>query len=768
MTTSSTKTHTVRTTTVVMEQPQDYRSLDARFRLVRYVLPDTLRRPNNPTNYGQMQNALRDQIDAPYKSFKYDRLNGPLQWAVYVLFPPDGPLPDVVLPWLSAIPLPKQQITFAVVPLHLLLKLLHIAFFRGTGVERFIGEDKCYVYAKSGTKDFHTCAEINIEGAPSNEEGDRTQEFRISAHAHCFAKVLQPRIGVRTYFGKRPVGNRFYFVHLRSQAIPHESTLYEIVTFRGKKTLLKYHDSHHLDASSGKIVANFIEQFLMYLTPLGITGQAKQRTFSPAPAPLSEQTVLPLQRLEIVGVYDNRLRREQPVEVYVDLLNGMRPDVTFVAIGTMLDAPGCGVLVLLDGTQEDFAEDNILAGIEDPYPPLYAKYPDVPKQSINVNPNDDEELEGGDYLDYPLVKPEDALFALKLDVALSELYLKCTIRYGLTPFPLPLLEDQRAYVRRRNYDGTKYTIALWHDHEQMSFADLGDPAQSTPFFAMLETWGVTWDTQYDQLLAEHHRLNPDGTMNNDLPQFEIIVGPDLFVAIDNLNERPLYDYQEIARRHTQHITPLPIDDLRLLPYYDQVKGSAMLTLATLKQRGLLTGDRPTEKQVEQQSRTFYRQLEAYDALLDEVAQVHPQISYDELTSGEWLERIARIFGSKPNKKGEYQRNLIASLYKHREMFLSEKGHDVQMYQGIWHDQSGAFVVGSPFGMDIHGQQRAHLIRRFQVLQGSTHFDPDLLLRAAGVFFVRPRQFTVVPYYFHLIDVYAENTLRYLAPYVSKP
>jgi hypothetical protein len=63
-------------------------------------------------------------------------------------------------------------------------------------------------------------------------------------------------------------------------------------------------------------------------------------------------------------------------------------------------------------------------------------------------------------------------------------------------------------------------------------------------------------------------------------------------------------------------------------------------------------------------------------------------------------------------------------------------------------------------MKMQGQERAHLIRRFQIMQGGAHFNREHLLSTMGVLFVRPRQYTVSPYYFHLIDLYVENVLRY--------
>ena len=46
------------------------------------------------------------------------------------------------------------------------------------------------------------------------------------------------------------------------------------------------------------------------------------------------------------------------------------------------------------------------------------------------------------------------------------------------------------------------------------------------------------------------------------------------------------------------------------------------------------------------------------------------------------------------------------------------------------------------------------------MQGEAHFDDVQFLSTMGVLFVRSQQYTVSPYYFHLIDLYVENVLRY--------
>ena len=331
----------------------------------------------------------------------------------------------------------------------------------------------------------------------------------------------------------------------------------------------------------------------------------------------------------------------------------------------------------------------------------------------------------------------------------------------LCRFALPLLPKELAFIRRARFGGEVFTTALWFEGDRLRFLDWRDPAQREAFYQLLDGWGVCWDEQYEQLLAERRRTERDGALK-DLPTFDIVVGRDLFVAIEDLEERVLYDYQRIEERHKEHWMPHPIAYFRLAPLYDRIqqKRSALLPSDELSRRGLLDGSRELTTEIERRSLTFYEHLLEYDALLDEIAVTHPTLSYLELTSGVWLERIARIFDSKQAKEGKYDRRYIARIYKDLGMFLSEKGQDVQLYQGIWHDDTNAFLVGSRTGMNVQGQEHAHLIRRFQVMQGEAHFDEVQFLSTMGVLFVRSQQYTVSPYYFHLIDLYVENVLRY--------
>jgi hypothetical protein len=70
-----------------------------------------------------------------------------------------------------------------------------------------------------------------------------------------------------------------------------------------------------------------------------------------------------------------------------------------------------------------------------------------------------------------------------------------------------------------------------------------------------------------------------------------------------------------------------------------------------------------------------------------------------------------------------------------------------------------YVVGDTNGMNSV-QARAHRVRRFVVYQGAEAFDIRSMLDAMSVKFVRLKQYTVYPYYFHLIDLYIDNVLTH--------
>jgi len=137
---------TVQTTTLLVSLPADFPVLDAHFTLVRYVLPATLRsknydernKSNGASTYAQLHNSLRSQLDHPYRTFMFDRIDGPPKWVVYVLAL-RGDVPKALrLGFHPGPPIEPQPIPFSAIEFHVLLKLLQIAYFRGEQPGYFI------------------------------------------------------------------------------------------------------------------------------------------------------------------------------------------------------------------------------------------------------------------------------------------------------------------------------------------------------------------------------------------------------------------------------------------------------------------------------------------------------------------------------------------------------------------------------------------------------------------------------------------------------
>ncbi|MGO8948125.1 MAG: hypothetical protein ACLQUY_10775 [Ktedonobacterales bacterium] len=365
--------------------------------------------------------------------------------------------------------------------------------------------------------------------------------FRVIPHATRLGRAdLTKTRPSDALFGKRTAGDRVHFLQLRSGQAESEPSVYHIVKYPDRRAHVKYHDLRHLDASRGKILYDFVQSFLEYLRELEITGHTKQRTLTQFKVKSPETLALDFSNLGSVGVYDNRFARDTyPLVSYVDLLARMRPDVIFAPVEQLTDLPaGARLLVLLDAGAADFAVDGILAGRQDPYQEFYSSTPGIPKQSLVVNFNDPNALDGRDYLDYPFPTPSHRL-ELNLEASVNELYLKCAIVRGFGYLPLPLAPTDRAFVCKDRHDGETYTTALWFGAGRLHFADLGDPTAREESLALAGGWGVDYMARLEEYFE--HLLR-----QNDLPSYELVLGPDLFVAIEDLEERVLYDSTPLA------------------------------------------------------------------------------------------------------------------------------------------------------------------------------------------------------------------------------
>src|SRR5437016_9921583 len=164
-----------------------------------------------------------------------------------------------------------------------------------------------------------------------------------------------------------------------------------------------------------------------------------------------------------------------------------------------------------------------------------------------------------------------------------------------------------------------YETLLSFENDTLRFLDLRDPSQRQQGEALLAQLGVNWEDMYEKMCRKYRKTGEQGE-DKELMNYDVIVGPGLFIELEDLNERVLYDYDEIIRRQAAVDMALPVESLKLLPHYDTIRKASYLSLSELHERGLIEDRAHPKSDSETQSLKFYRQLEAYDAFLDDLQQ----------------------------------------------------------------------------------------------------------------------------------------------------
>lgn len=766
------------TTTLLLTRPAHYQSLEERYQLLRYELPRDLSHliTDKDELWGKMQNILQAQIKHPYRVFYHDTLDGKEKWVVYVLLSRENRPPVVTMPISSDAPLPWRSLSFEELDFHVLVKLLHVAHMHGPHRGRFTGQGRCYVHAKKKGKTAHICAEIALSEDIQTKPTDIIRQFKIEAHATLFYKrdkYPSGQLSQYPTFGRRTAPNgAIYFLQLSPDEILQAKNRKEAVfgqgITKGGRTTLDYLDLDELDASTGKILSDFIFDFRAFLAQLGIESEPKVRAFQLFEAPKEKDLALDLMQLNPVGVFDHRKNKSLPLADFLQSFQKMRPENTFIEINCLQDQKR-PVLILQDYQKDDFGEGNLFGNEEDPYLTLYKEHWNMPKQSLMINfptkamreAKQEKSLTVEEYLAYPF--PDETQLKRNLEVCLSQLYLKALVcLHEPLAGRLPMLPPEFLYLRRfRNIPKLKipFETMLYMKDDHLQFLDLRHLDQRLQAVDLCKRLGVDLIECMDHMIKKYKR--EDRPANERVPpSYNVIIGPDLFIEIEDCKERVLYNYQEMERRQDAVKIAFPVEHFKLLKYYDTIKNREMFLLDELAERGLLDGKHP-EPGKEEDSLDFYRRLTNYDAYLDELQEDYSELSFEELTDDQkpFIHHIRHYLNIQPDKNGRFSNRQFIGYFQKLERYLSDKGRDVHMYEGIWSDDHACYMVGAKDGLQRR-QARAHILRRFDVYQGQEHFDIEVFLRMMSVQFVRAKQYTVLPYPFHLIDLYVENVLRF--------
>lgn len=756
----------MRTTTLLIQRPENFDVLSKYYRLERYIVPNQFRNQDKH-KYDKLHIRIKEQLTYPYVLFEYDKIDGSKRVVIYVLYPRKDAVKQVILDFLFDQPVEHREVGFDKLAFHMLIKLLQTAYVLGQESSEFMAQGKCYIFARQMRGD-DICLQIEVKGDRSNKETDVIQAFQVAGHATRFilrkedAKLSDWQKRTWAWYRRIPRNGQVAYNQLKPQELENfGGQLYWIFRDSKTKPTLDFHHQNRLEYGRGKVLYDFTCNFIKYLSDFDITAQHRWREFREHKTKIED--ALDLARMEKIGIFDNRINKQTiPATDYLTFLQSKYPELVIELVDNPTNAGAYPILLLQDGSQEDFSEKGILRGRDDPYQSIYRNplYRHVPKQSININSNNSADYNDLElYLDYPSVF-EDENYFLRFDVCLHQLYLKQIVVKDQTAFGLlPGLVNEDSpltryiFVRRKTTNAENHTVALYIKNGLVCFLDLHKPNDKSIFYGLVEDRKIDWDGFLEEITRQKFKNDPD-----ELVHFDVIISDGVVIEIEDINERVLYDYEEIENRQSEASEARPLDDFRLAKHYDEIKNANMYTRAELDAGG------STNNAKWQRSKTLLTQFQELDDFLDELAQTRLEISYEDLVSGDRLERIGRIFNlPKPKKEsGELSKYNHASFkryYQKRNIFLSPKSKGVILYQGIWYDDENCYVVGNPEGMK-EKQDKGNVIRRFNVVQGdSAMLNTGLILNTMAVKFVRKNRYTVHSYFYHLIDLFVSEVLQ---------
>jgi hypothetical protein len=357
------KKATARTTTIRIAPPLDFKRLEERYQLVRYVLPEPMLYSKDSNKYSRLHNLLKEQIDEPYRSFTHDYLDGPRRWAVYVLYPRQKENAEgFPVIQFEGSNLPSREVKFNEPKLHVLIKLLQVNYFRSsdnTNQDRFVGQDKCYIYARrrsEETSKYHICLEMEMKGDLQDEN-----TFYVYGQARTFAKEEKVDLSyadLHTYYTLSEIRDELrMFRQIKRSEVASTLNLYEKRAFAGSPTQLPFHEQDDLEQSRGYLVDAFIKGFVRYLAQFDFQVEHVQREFQRHDESEMEDFELPIGLLNTVYVYNARFRDHYDLRTYLAEFQKQFDDLDFQIVDAITPDCTTPVLIFEDCEAKAFREE---------------------------------------------------------------------------------------------------------------------------------------------------------------------------------------------------------------------------------------------------------------------------------------------------------------------------------------------------------------------------------------------------------------------------
>jgi hypothetical protein len=522
---------------------------------------------------------------------------------------------------------------------------------------------------------------------------------------------------------------------------PRDKTL--IPSKKGKRGNLPYHHERRLNQGRGKPLYDFHVGFIQYLDAYGVTAATQQRRFQRYPS-RSKGKTLTLQEMGTLTVLDRCVATDSVEKERRELhktLHKLYPNYRHIVEEDLADDDSTPVLILQNYGKEDFDAGGWLEGHEDPKPYLYRQYPHVPKQTLDIRPKASKKPSAD--TDEDQTAAQHASLTNRLEVSLNELYLKHLLinrqpAAGRLPYysavssrQMSLFEgsdhaplERYAFLRKKTYDGIPREILLIYNPDEgcLKAHDVGSSPEKR--HTVLQELGLDWKVIRRELLRRQFKwdeANEEAKAGAELTRYDLILSPGLAVLIEDVRESVFYNYEGISNALAQNRQEFPVSQFRLQEND--------------------TGFTPEQ-------RTAYNTFLAREVHEDRMTYARLKHLY-----GEHIAELLKLYDS----KGNIRLHPLTEVYQQRGMLGKAKATELTLTsQGIWFDSEGRYVVGSPDAIKDK-QETAHIVRQLVPVVGVKQIDFSLMMSLMDVRFVRNKRFTVYPYPFKFIDLFAEMT-----------
>jgi hypothetical protein len=532
----------ISTNNFLISRKIDFKTLESEFRVLKYTLSEAqnnFRKFADKNFYARFTNNYKENFDIPF----YYHLHSGL----YALAPKEG----VVKKWFYTFSEQEEivvsEIAFDKLELHVLMKLLvALFFFNESEQQRRVCQSRFFAVGKSNG---NRLVGVQFELKQVNEN-DESTEFHIKSGAINFikkdrSKINPQYISTDSYYEKLVKEGMTYLRQLRPSKVSNfTGDVYtNNIPFKVERARLDWHSDSKYQETKSFLVHTFKERFKFFLTRYNIHIIEKEQEFTRLEK--NENSYLPIDLLDTIKVFDNRLSRNIPIERYVNLFNSLYENrLRFEITHNVNDANR--LLVIHDCQAKDFFSDEsgkgvLSEGYTDPYKDLYLKFPDIPKQSIIINPHDGTDFENPiNYLDYNFFEDSDLeLFRTKLEVCLNELLLKSVLHGQFEAFRvLPFLSDNPQILE---WGFISNKSLMYFVDGSLMFADLSTRAGKETFASKFMRW-----SELLNVFKSRKPFLPEEELEDHISRSVFIVKGNNIIEIERLDEAVLPEMEKIT------------------------------------------------------------------------------------------------------------------------------------------------------------------------------------------------------------------------------